>query len=100
LRFYEPELHRLRGESLIRAGAASTEAERAFREAVALAESQRARFLELRARIGLSRLLVATGQDVAARLELAAACEGWAEVNETPDLSLARAALQSLGMQS
>jgi class 3 adenylate cyclase/predicted ATPase len=56
-RYYEAELHRLRGELLLaRGGAASADAERCYQRALEVARAQRARSLELRAAISLSRV--------------------------------------------
>ncbi len=56
-RWFEPELHRLRGEALLRSSDppfADTEAE--FQRALAVARDQEARFWELRASVSLARL--------------------------------------------
>ena len=65
-RYFEAELHRLRGELLMqqrrlgsRAGSGAAEAEQSFRRAVAVARRQRVRSLELRAAI---RLRASPGQ--------------------------------------
>ena len=56
--FYEPELHRLKGELLLaRAPENPSDAEACFRQAIAIARRQRAKSLELRAVMSLSRLL-------------------------------------------
>ena len=57
-RYFEAELHRLRGELLVqRERNGTAEAERWFRSAIAVARRQHARSLELRAATSLSRLL-------------------------------------------
>jgi predicted ATPase len=90
-RLAEAEMLRLRGELL--AGRAATVAEAAVRAAVASARSQQARSLELRAAVGLVRLLAGLGRAHEARPTLAAAVEGFAEGLDTPDLRAARSLL-------
>jgi DNA-binding winged helix-turn-helix (wHTH) protein/predicted ATPase len=56
-RWWEPELHRIRGELLVKTAAANNrEAERCFRTAIDLGRAQGARVLELRATVSLARL--------------------------------------------
>jgi predicted ATPase len=56
-RFYEAELHRLKGELLlVSAPADPTAAERCFRIALEIARRQKAKSLELRAAMSLARL--------------------------------------------
>jgi DNA-binding winged helix-turn-helix (wHTH) protein/predicted ATPase len=61
--FYEAELYRLRGVLLLQAGgrAAEDEAEANIRQALEIAQKQKARALELRAGVSLCRLLQARG---------------------------------------
>src|SRR5262249_55827738 len=57
IRFYEPELHRLKGEFLLALDSAhSADAEACFRQAVASARHRQARSFELRATMSLARL--------------------------------------------
>src|SRR5215469_7797707 len=58
----EAELHRLRGELLLLAGAPETEAEASMRRAIAIAQVQEARAWELRAATSLARLLNKQGR--------------------------------------
>jgi predicted ATPase/DNA-binding winged helix-turn-helix (wHTH) protein len=122
-RFYEAELHRLKGELLLRqwreagtspaprdlqprqAASGETagwaplqrEAEACFQSALALARRQRAKMLELRAALSLSRLWQQQGKQAAAR-QLLAEVYGWfTEGFETTDLQEAKAFLQALG---
>ena len=65
-----PELHRLRGEFLLRQGAgegAGREAEDCFRQALAIARRQQAQSLELRAAMSLGRLGQKQGRQAEAR---------------------------------
>src|SRR5262249_25521088 len=79
-RFLEAELHRLRGEILLRGGeggeAEPSGAEACFRQSLAVARSQECRSLELRAALSLSRLAL-RGPDPAEAAELLARIYGW-----------------------
>src|SRR6185295_1994300 len=93
LKYFEPELHRLRGQALFTQSLAQVggpltrrQAEQAFRDAIAIARAQSARFLELRAVVELGRLLIADGRPNEALLELMPACSGWDDENQGPDL--------------
>jgi predicted ATPase len=82
-RLFESELHRLRGEALRTVG--HRDAEACFRQAVAVARSQSARSLELRAAVSLARLDPAVGRAVLAETL------GWfTEGLDTPDVREAR----------
>ena len=104
-RYYEAELHRLKGELLLAAGAGvgpvrepppQTEAESCFRQALDVARRQEAKSLELRAALSLSRLWQQQGKRDAAR-ELLAEVYGWfTEGFDTADLQEARALLAVL----
>ena len=62
-RFYEAEIHRLKGELLLAAPAeASTAAEACFHKAIEIARAQKARSWELRAATSLARLWQRPGQ--------------------------------------
>jgi predicted ATPase len=122
-RFYEAELHRLKGELILRqwreaetnpasrdlpprqAASGKTaawvalqrEAEACFQSALALARRQGAKLLELRAVLSLSRLWQQQGKQAPAR-QLLAEVYGWfTEGFETTDLQEAKALLQELG---
>jgi predicted ATPase len=96
-RWFEPELHRLRGEALLKSNDppfADTEAE--FQRALALARDQEARFWELRASVSLARLWRDDARLNEAR-ELLAPVYGWfPEGFDTPDLKEAKALLDGL----
>jgi predicted ATPase/class 3 adenylate cyclase len=93
-RWWEAELHRLRGELLLqspvgRPGAA----EACFQQALAVARRQQAKSLELRASMSLSRLWQHQGKRDKAR-ELLAPIYGWfTEGFDTADLQEAKALL-------
>ena len=71
--FYEPEMHRLKGELLLaRDPENPADAEACFRQAIAIARRQRAKSLELRAVMSLARLWQQQGRSDEARPMLAA----------------------------
>ncbi len=94
-RFWEPELHRLRGELALRRPPAADplarerEADVHLQHAVALARQRGARALELRAALSLGRLLAARGD--APRARVAEILGRFTEGFTTPDLIEARA---------
>lgn len=93
--FEEAELLRLRGELLLlRDGMAADGAESSFRSALAVATAQAAHALELRAAIGLARMLGGRGQRKAAQEILSATYRWFPAGLETADLDEARALLE------
>jgi predicted ATPase len=97
-RRWEAELYRLQGE-LLRAHAPEhdDEAEDCFQQALMVARRQRAKSLELRAAIGLSRLWRRQGKEAEAR-QLLEEIYGWfTEGFDTADLLDAKALLAELG---
>jgi predicted ATPase len=93
--FYEPEMHRLKGELLVaRAPEIPTDAEDCFRRAIAFARGQGAKSLELRAVLSLSRLLLRHGKEDEARPMLEQIYGWFTEGFDTADLKEARALLQ------
>jgi predicted ATPase len=107
--WWEPELHRLRGELLLlqgdeteafncsaRSPTAAAEAETCFQHAIEVARSQQAKSLELRAAMSLSRLWQQQGQREEAQ-QLLAEVYGWfTEGFDTPDLKEAKVLLEEL----
>jgi predicted ATPase len=99
-RFHEAELHRLRGELLLKQAVGGRDVEvkqggpeACFRRALAVARQQRARPLELRAALSLCRLYQSQGRGAEAR-PLLAESHGWfTEGFDTPDLQEARVIL-------
>ena len=75
-RWYEPELHRLRGELALRQGHDASPAEPAFRAALGLARRQGARTWELRAAMSVGRLWADRGERRRAH-DLLAPAYGW-----------------------
>ena len=93
--YYEPELHRLRGEALLAAGGPPSDAERCFREAIRIAREQLARSWELRATTSLARMWTGQGRRAEAQ-DAVSAVYGWfTEGLETPDLQAARRLLRA-----
>ena len=86
IRFYEPELHRLKGEFLGLDATNGAEAESCFRQAIAIARRHQAKSLELRATMTLARLWQRQGRRNEAHAELAAVYSTFTEGFTTPDL--------------
>jgi len=96
VRWWEAELHRLRGELQQHTGAQPGEAEACFQQALAVARRQQAKSLELRAAMGLSRLWQQHGKRDEARQALAEVYGCFTEGFDTADLKEARALLDEL----
>ena len=95
-RFLESELHRLQGELLLLDGKPETEAEAAYRRAVDIAQRQEAKLFELRAAVGLARLLRNQSRGKEA-LEMLAPIYAWfTEGLDTRDLKEATPLLDEL----
>jgi tetratricopeptide (TPR) repeat protein len=95
-RWWDADLHRLRGEVLAAQGAPAREIEGAFRQALAIAQTQQARSLELRAATALARWWHAQARSAEAH-ELLAPVYGWfSEGFDTPDLQAALALISEL----
>ena len=96
-RWFEAELHRRKGEILLRLHLSNpSEAEASFRKALAVAQQQAAKFWGLRAATSLARLWRDQGRRAQAR-DLLAPVYGWfTEGFETRDLVAARTLLNEL----
>jgi predicted ATPase len=96
-RFYAAELHRLKGELLLRQAMTNApQAEACFQQALALARRSHAKWWELRAAMSLSRLWQRQSRHDAAR-QLLAEVYGWfTEGFDTTDLQEARVLLHEL----
>jgi predicted ATPase len=77
-RAFEAELHRTRGECLLKRNPAdAASAEEAFQHAISVAREQGARSFEVRAALSLARLYQSTGRPADAYAVLAPALEGF-----------------------
>ncbi|MFL5658687.1 MAG: ATP-binding protein [Ktedonobacteraceae bacterium] len=95
-RWWDAELHRLRGELLLMHGVVASDVEAALLRAIEIARSQQARSLELRATISLARLWIAQNRSADARHRLKDVYTWFTEGFETPDLQAARLLLAQL----
>ncbi|HMK73184.1 MAG TPA: hypothetical protein VK454_07580, partial [Myxococcaceae bacterium] len=96
-RWWDAELHRLRGELLLAGGAEAAEAEAALTRSLEVARGQRTKSLELRAARALAGVWARSGRRTEARGLLEPVYASFAEGFETPDLQAARALLSGLG---
>jgi predicted ATPase len=97
--FHRAELHRLQGEFLLRQDStevACREAEACFLQALAIARQQRAKSLELRAVMSLTRLYQKQNRQAEAQPMLADCYAWFTEGFDTPDLQEAKALLEML----
>src|ERR1700687_5586816 len=98
-RYFETEIHRLKGELLLlkRSDATAAEAQSCFERAIESAREQSAKSHELRATTSLARLLRDTDRRDEARTMLAAIYNWFTEGCETADLKDTKALLEELG---
>ncbi len=101
--FWQPELHRTKGELLLRQAGpnkagnnAEANAEECFREALAIAKRQKAKIFELRAAMSLSRLWSSQGQYLEACNLMRETFAWFTEGFDTPDLRDAKALIERL----
>jgi predicted ATPase len=95
-RWWDAELHRLRGELLLSSGVEASEAEAAYLRAIEIARAQQARALELRAITSLARLWRAQKRANDARPLLDEVYCWFTEGFDTPDLQAAQVLLAQL----
>jgi tetratricopeptide (TPR) repeat protein len=98
-RFYEAEIHRLKGELLLAQGADEAEVEERYKQAIAVARQLEAKSLELRAVMSLSRLRhaqEAQGKREQAQQMLEEIYAWFTEGFDTADLQEAKALLEEL----
>ena len=96
-RAFEAELHRARGEILLKRDPASlAPAEDAFLTAIAVAKQQGTRSFELRAALSLAKLYQSTGRPADAHAVLAPALEGFSTTLQMPEIAEAQALLAAL----
>jgi predicted ATPase len=98
LRYWDAELHRLRGTIALAAAAdGAGEAERCWRGALAVADRQDARFLALRAATDLARLWREQGKKSEARTLLSERLNALGDGPDVADVRAARALLEEIG---
>ena len=96
-RAFEAELHRVRGEILLKRDPADpAPAEEAFLTAIAVAKQQGTRSFELRAALSLAKLYQSTARPAEAHAVLAPALEGFSPTPEMPEIAEAQALLAAL----
>ena len=96
-RYYEAELHRIKGELLLtQAAPDEQQADACFQNALNVARGQSAKSLELRAAMSLSRLWQRQGKRDEARTLLAEIYGWFSEGFDTADLKTAKALLEEL----
>ena len=96
-RHWEAELHRIKGETLLASpDADSGQAEAAFRQAIEVAQRQKALSLELRAAMALGSLLATRGERAQAADCVASVYSRFTEGFNTADLVAARALIEGL----
>jgi predicted ATPase len=96
-RWYEPELHRLKGVLLLQQSSSNqTGAESCFQQAIAIAQDQQAKSLELRAATSLAKLWQQQGKRQEAHDLLAPVYNWFTEGFDTADLKDAKALLDAL----
>jgi predicted ATPase/class 3 adenylate cyclase len=95
--YWEPEVHRLEGELLLRKDASDIAgAQKCYQNAIDIARTQSARTFELRATTSLARLLAKQGRRDDARAMLAEIYGWFTEGFDTADLKDAKALLDEL----
>jgi predicted ATPase len=93
----EAEIHRIRGEILLKRDPADTAAaEQCLQAAIAIAQSQKARSFELRAALSLAKLYRAANRDADAHAVLTPAVDGFPPTQQFPELTEAQALLSAL----
>jgi tetratricopeptide (TPR) repeat protein len=100
--YYDAELHRIRGEIILRSKTRATcdlnvdDAEAEFRRAIHIAQRQNAKSLELKATVSLCRVLRQQGKQKQARKMLDAIYGWFTEGFDTPDLKAAKRLIDEL----
>jgi predicted ATPase len=96
-RAFDAELHRVRGEMLLKRDSTNQAlAEEAFKAAIAVAKQQGTRSFELRAALSLAKLYQSANRPAEAHAVLAPALEGFAPTPEMPEIAEAQALLARL----
>ena len=94
-RWFEAELHRHKGQLLLKQGQTQA-AEELYRNALSLTREQEAKLWELRAAVSLARAWRDLGRSNEARDLLSPVCGWFTEGFDTPDLKEAKALLYEL----
>ncbi len=94
-RYYEPEVHRLRGQILLASGDPAA-AERSFASAISLARGLGMKSWELRGSTDLAELLHGRGDESRARETLSPILRGYTEGAGTPDIRRANNLLDAI----
>jgi predicted ATPase len=95
--WYEAEMHRIRGEMLLKRDPANTTAaEQSLQTAIAIAQSQKAQSFELRVALSLAKLYRVANRDADAYSVLAPAVEGFPPTQQFPELTEAQTLLAAL----
>jgi predicted ATPase len=95
-RYWDSELHRLRGEALVLGDASDAEVDACFERAIADTRAREAKSLELRAATNAARVWQARGDGARGRRVLQPVHDWFTEGFATRDLLAARALLASL----
>jgi predicted ATPase len=95
-RWWDAELHRLRGELLLLRGADAADVEAALLRGIEIAQAQQARSLELRATMSLARWWNTQRRSADARGRLQNVYAWFTEGFDTPDLQAAQLLLTQL----
>jgi predicted ATPase len=96
-RLYEAEMHRIRGEILLKRDPAhAAAAEQSLQTAIAIAQSQKARSFELRAALSLAKFYRAANRDADAHVVLAPAVERFPPTQQFPEFAEAQTLLAAL----
>jgi predicted ATPase len=91
------EIHRIRGEILLKSETANTgPAKEAFLAAIAIAQQQKAKSFELQAALSLAKLYQSTGHLGDAHAVLATALEGFSPTPQFPEIADAQTLLAAL----
>ena len=97
--FYSSDIHRLTGELLHKQGAAAAQVDESLRRALAVAQHQKARSVELRAATSLAAFLVDQRRPADARAVLHPIVEWFTEGLDTPDYRAAVGLLKSVNAE-
>jgi predicted ATPase len=99
-RWFDAELHRIRGDILTKRNPVDpAPAEAAFLAAIAVAQQQKARSFELRAALSLAKLYQSTGRPTDAHDVLRPALQDFSPTPEFPQIAEAKALFEATGTQ-